>query len=157
MDDFCHFYLLPPLRLLAVPTDPTKHGKTSDLLTLTSSFWNTSTRSAKFPLNLTNRPYIRNSRIPHITPYGKVPLPHALFSVAKELLEGPGGVVIQTGEEMAEPQHAFLRGEGDWHQATEKTALHAETVLSAVLVVGVQDLVWNPGHPVRVQSADARL
>lgn len=46
---------------------------------------------------------------------------------------------------MTQSLHAVLGGERDRHEAAEETPLHTEPVLPAVLVVGMKDLVGDPG------------
>ena len=58
---------------------------------------------------------------------------------------------------MTQPLHAVLRGERERHETAEEAALHAQPVLSTVLVVGVEDLVGDPGHSVCVQSTDTHF
>ena len=66
-------------------------------------------------------------------------------------------MVIEAGVHVAQALHALLGRHRDRHEAAEETALHAQPVLAACLIVGVQDLVGDPGHPVSIQPADVCL
>lgn len=82
---------------------------------------------------------------------------YILFSAAQKLFEGPCGRVVQSGVDMGHTLHPILGRHGDWYQTTEEADLDTQSVFTAVLVVGVQDLIGYPGHPISIQSADISL
>ena len=66
-------------------------------------------------------------------------------------------MVIEAAVDVAGPLHAILHWQCDRDEAAEETALHTQSVFTAVLVVGVQDFVGDPCHAVCVEVADACL
>lgn len=82
---------------------------------------------------------------------------YVLFSAAQELFKGSCGWVIQSGVYVAHTLHPILGRHGDRYQATEETDLHTHSVFTAVLVVGVQDLIRYPCHPIGIQAANVSL
>lgn len=82
---------------------------------------------------------------------------YVLFSAAQELFKGPCGRVIKSGVDVAHSLHPILGRHGDWYQTTEEADLDTQAVFTAVLVVGVQYLIGNPGHPIGIEAADVSL
>ena len=66
-------------------------------------------------------------------------------------------MVIKAAVDVACPLHAILHGQCDGDETAEEAALHTQPVFTAVLVVGVQDLVGDPCHAVCVEVADSCL
>ena len=64
-------------------------------------------------------------------------------------------MVIEAAVYVAGPMHAVVHWQCDWNEAAEQAAFHAQSVFTAVLVVGVQDLVGDPRHAVCVKVADS--